>query len=381
QLSLRNDQINIHIMFESRILFIVGVVFIRVKGQTINNHASYGISEQIQSSIHNLNGENPCPNAEDIAPCICSANVSGAGDFRQEMKCANISDSEELTRIFQSTMPVTNFTSLYIHDSDISGLHNGVFGDVTFEEVDIECHSLNAVEEDVFINMWPTLIHLNIYHGILEDFPYKTLVNSKSLTSLNVYSNNIGVILPISNSNLEWISISYNPITELPKGTFQELPHLYAFQISHTNISELPDDFLCGNDDLAWVDLSFNNIQHISSGTFNITSSDLSLIELGHNSITSLDVDAFIFPASREGLLMLNLFFNNISVLPEEVWRPLLEQDVQIDLFENNLDCGCDIAWLVLDDSLMQSHRLNRAQCYNGTSIEDLDQSYYLENC
>ena len=75
----------------------------------------------------------------------------------------------------------------------------------------------------------------------------------------------------------------------------------------------------------------------------------------------------------------LQLVNNNINRLPREIFQPLVENLAEMLIDGNPLDCGCDIAWLITNPSLLNV--VHDAHCLNGTRITNLDAAYFRNNC
>ncbi|CAL4133709.1 unnamed protein product, partial [Meganyctiphanes norvegica] len=59
--------------------------------------------------------EEPCPDAEDISPCVCTYDtVSKAMD----LECSAVESEEQLKQIFKADFPLKNFNKFDLHDNN-----------------------------------------------------------------------------------------------------------------------------------------------------------------------------------------------------------------------------------------------------------------------
>merc|ERR1719369_1237795 len=94
-----------------------------------------------------------------------------------------------------------------------------------------------------------------------------------------------------------------------------------------------------------------NQFKTIPTGLFNRRSPRLYWLDFWGNDIEEVEQDAF--PIINQGY-NINLHNNKMSILKEEVWRPLMEHGVVLYLAGNPLECDCGIAWVVTDSNMMK---------------------------
>ncbi|CAG0903999.1 unnamed protein product, partial [Darwinula stevensoni] len=73
----------------------------------------------------------------------------------------------------------------------------------------------------------------------------------------------------------------------------------------------------------------------------------------------------------------IDLSENEISVLREEPFRPILEKIREIDLNDNPVVCDCTMAWIVLNPEFLAKVK---GSCTDGTDFQDLDPIDF-QNC
>ncbi|XP_042216513.1 oplophorus-luciferin 2-monooxygenase non-catalytic subunit-like [Homarus americanus] len=95
------------------------------------------------------------------------------------------------------------------------------------------------------------------------------------------------------------------------------------------------------------------------------------------NNVSKVAVNAFSGLGAGDGIFM---WGNQLTVIEEEVWQPLLLDDVQLFLGGNPLFCGCDIAWIVLNPTFLNLIASDTT-CATGELLVDLDPTFYEENC
>ncbi|XP_045106566.1 oplophorus-luciferin 2-monooxygenase non-catalytic subunit-like [Portunus trituberculatus] len=86
------------------------------------------------------------------------------------------------------------------------------------------------------------------------------------------------------------------------------------------------------------------------------------------NNIDSVEVDTFKGVQAPSHIAMDG---NDLTTLQEAVWQPVLARGVTVGLEGNPLSCGCDIAWLVRDPTLLTGTQ--GARCADGRLLTDLD--------
>lgn len=123
--------------------------------------------------------------------------------------------------------------------------------------------------------------------------------------------------------NLFQLDLANCSIDSLANGSFNSLLHLRSLDLSHNDISELPQDAdnLYGNlTALRTLDLSGNLIRSVCGSPFR-TLSALRLLNLSANAIEVISVDSLRGP---ELLQSLDLSANNLTELPDRVFVPLV---------------------------------------------------------
>jgi len=102
-----------------------------------------------------------------------------------------------------------------------------------------------------------------------------------------------------------------------------------------------------------------------------------SFLSLGYNNIEEVND---VFEGASANLQIL-LQYNNIKTLEETSWRPFVSKVLAsptsqglIDLDHNDLDCGCDVKWIVSE--LKAPWIFRNARCATGEMLVDMDPAY-----
>ncbi|CAL4197542.1 unnamed protein product, partial [Meganyctiphanes norvegica] len=340
------------------ILLYIGVAC--VSGQ-INRHeyptpsAVYNQSKvDVKQDDHHLpeyyGYERPCPNAEDIAPCVCTYD---SGDNSMDLECSSVESEEQLKQIFKADFPFKNFKQFHLHDnSNMKVLEEGVFNGISFEIIKIQHNNLEIIETQALDSCYATAREMRLYSNNITSFPFGELSQFSKLSVFDISDNPLSVI-PVDAFHglitLEDLSITLNNADFV--GTFQDLPKLRRIWLDHNYITTIPAHFI------------------------NTSSSDLSSIGLDGNNIVSVEPDAFDIVDGLD----IYMAGNSLSTLEEATWRSYLEAGGLLWAYDNPLVCGCDIAWLFGEDQLLEQVN-DYTTCTDGQFLQDLDPTIF-DNC
>ncbi|CAL4133707.1 unnamed protein product [Meganyctiphanes norvegica] len=346
---------------KSHIILLLYIVARNVSGQ-LNDHQDPILNDGYNlSKIHvKQDGrhqpeyygyEPPCPDAEDIAPCVCTYDtVSNVMD----LYCSSVENEEQLKQIFKADFPFKNFHQFNLFsNNNIKVLEAGVFNGISFEIIHIYATDLEVVELNALDSCYETATEIDLYYNKITSFPFDELSLFPKLRDFDI-SNNLLSVVPADAFHgltaLEDLDISYNNADIV--GTFQDLPNLQRIYLDSNNITTT-----------------------ISAQFIKTDSSRLSFIGLGHNNIVSVEPGAFDIVDG----LHINMYDNSLSTLDEATWRPHLEAGGTLSAVLNPLVCGCDIAWLFAEDQLLEQV-YEYTTCNDGERLHDLDPSIF-DNC
>ncbi|CAL4065474.1 unnamed protein product [Meganyctiphanes norvegica] len=339
--------------------------------------ATLGLTTQFQelgNASFNFKN-NPCPNAEDIAPCIC--NYLEDWDS-MDMDCDDLADDQELYDVFHAYFPFTNFRTLHLKTDHLDTLSDEVFGDVTFENVwaitKYGVGTLTSVSPKTFMKSASTLKLLYMYYNNVTDFPFETLINYTQLTDFSLLGNPIHDFPIIQSETLSYLNLGKAVYATIPAGALDSLPNLEEFRVSGTKISSMATGLFSPHSKLTKIGMTDNVLTQLETLQFEVISDAIVYIDLSENQIANVDADTF--KGVQSGAI--HLKDNQLTKLPETTWRPLMDARIHLYLQDNDLTCGCDVAWLVMEPT---NHDLvKEAQCHTGDMLVDLDPSDY-ENC
>ncbi|CAL4125422.1 unnamed protein product [Meganyctiphanes norvegica] len=339
------------------ILLCIGVAC--VSGQ-INRH-EYPTTSDVynQSKIHvKQDGphqpeyygyEPPCPDAEDIAPCVCTYDSEANA---MDLECSAVESEEQLKQIFKADFPFKNFHQFDLHwNNNIKVLEAGVLNGISFEIINICFTDLEVVELHALNSCYETATELLLYANKITSFPFDELSQFSKLRHFDISDNSLTVIPADAFHGLtalEHIYISNNNADIV--GTFQDLPNLLSLDLGYNALTTIPANFIkTGSSVLIYIFLDGNTIASVEPGAFDI--------------VDGLDI---------------YIGGNLLSTLDEATWRPYLEAGGNLYAGFNPLVCGCDIAWLFAEDQLLE--QVYDATCNDGGSLHDLDPSMF-DNC
>lgn len=330
--------------------------------------------------------EYPCPTEEDIAPCTCNYDPE---TYALTMDCSEVRSDDELIAAFDSTFPFPTVETLIIDQTDdiyngniLETLSQDSFGDVSFVDVDIRGTTITTVEEGAFQNSHETLISLRLPTNEISSFTFEVIGEFTALTHLVLSGNQFDgqMIDPISSYTLRVLNLDNNPNVVIEGDFVRFCPALRQFLLRNTGQTALPllpaapISMINGLNDILQVDFSSNSISILESNSFVQDTEDESLttLNLSNNDIS------IVFPNFVTGLVdsdttLLDLSSNSIELLDEAVWRDIfLDIGIgTINLADNPLTCGCEIAWLVDSPSLMDV-LTDETLCLTGNPVNEL---------
>lgn len=323
--------------------------------------------------------EPPCPNATDIAPCVCYQDLID----RLILECYEIESEEQLETIFQQNFPVKEFYNLFLDMSPfLRTLGGSVFNGVSFVVVELYRSGIEVINEYALADSLETLESLYIKESLVHEstFPFFTFSSYSKLTVLNVFTSELTGIPSLSSSSVENIGITDAAITEIDAGTFQGLPSVTNINLEKNEIEVLEAGAFTGLPTLKSINLSENKLTTLEAGTFEITDNAVS-IYVWNNEITFIEPGTFVLPPTNESLtVFLDLGSNQLPILDEVVFAEVFPVLDFLFIAGNPLECGCDIAWLVLNRDWMGKIG-NTAECVDGVRLVDLDPAEFEANC
>ncbi|KAK4315841.1 hypothetical protein Pmani_012958 [Petrolisthes manimaculis] len=314
---------------------------------------------------------NQCPSEQDIFPCVC---IYDSTNDLMDLDCSGVVDEEQLSQVFMANFPSTNFHAFTIYNNTgLTILHAGVFQDVSFQEFHIQFSVLEEIKEDALTPSYTTVTTLALTNNQIFSFPFSQIESFQVLQELNLASNNFHFLQIMKSDTLNTLGLAHNPLSSVTGDIFQGLTAVQIIDLSSTLAAEVFPGVYDSLSTLRQLLFTHNHFSFMPVGSFNLTTGAKQvLLDFTVNNIDTVQVDAFtgLAPGST-----INLTDNFLTGLEEAVWRPLLEQDIILILGGNPLGCGCGIAWLVRDETLLDNTR--DAMCADGILITDLNPSIF----
>nr|XP_027212565.1 oplophorus-luciferin 2-monooxygenase non-catalytic subunit-like [Penaeus vannamei] len=310
----------------------------------------------------------PCPNAEDILPCTCNADENS----RMDMDCSHVESEEQLERVFSATFPFSTFRNFTIFNNTfLTLLRNQSLGTASFTGVYFTNSVLEMVEPYALSNSFATAQVINMQKNLLVSFPFETLPSFTSLLELDLSDNRL-IVPPLESETLLMLDLSNNEITNVSATAFSAVPQLSEIDLSGNQIPQIQTGTFAGHHNLYHVSLESNILKYIPEGAIQLTSSKPGTLILKSNDIRNIAINGITDIAKGK----IDVSYNNITEMVEDVYRPLLMDDATLDITNNPLTCGCEIAWLIRNNNLLQLVT-EGAACFNGQLLVDLNPGIY----
>ncbi|CAN7939754.1 unnamed protein product, partial [Ixodes hexagonus] len=297
-----------------------------------------------------LSNANHCPVAQALLPCTCD---------HEAINCMNARSTQELITAFRAPGNKEH-KSLWIQKTSIESFPAGVLGGFKFNNLHVEMNSnLTMFDLNSLRNTKEFLVVLSLFGNALSSFDFRRVINFPKLLTLNLGKNRLRTIpaRAFGHPTLERLVLTENPIDSVGPHAFALLPRLNVLQMSGTRLTTLGG-------------FSMSILSRHPELVINLENSGIS-------SISNLAFDGTT-------PLALQLSRNNLTSLPESVFRPLLSamfrrarQHGQLPtllLGRNPLSClGCSYRWLVpLRTSPQLNSVLSDFACSDGTPFDRL---------
>ncbi|CAL4125919.1 unnamed protein product [Meganyctiphanes norvegica] len=220
-----------------------------------------------------------------------------------------------------------------------------------------------------------TLTTLYLHRNELLDFPFETLSQYTVLTSFSLYDNPLPSFPAIESDTLSTLYLGDAVYNTIPAGALDSLPNMESFFTQNLYIDSMATGLFRSLHELRNIHMRGTALTHLDSQQFGVNSSVIDLIALQNNHIATVDNEAF--NGVQSGTI--NLINNKLTILPEDTWGLLIDAGVHLQLQGNELLCGCDVAWLVLEPTY---HELvEDAVCHSGEKLVDLDPIFFINFC
>ncbi|KFM74221.1 Tsukushin, partial [Stegodyphus mimosarum] len=144
---------------------------------------------------------------------------------------------------------------------------------------------------------------------------------------------------------IEGIDLTYNHLTVITATAFRYPPtNLTSVDLSHNSIQSIESSTFHYSPFLKQVNLSHNLLESIVRAIFASPARSLEHIDLSWNSLTVLPPDFFInMPALRK----VNLEKNFLYSMPDKPWAAIWKTLTYLDITGNFIECDCNLLWLL----------------------------------
>ncbi|XP_018028185.1 oplophorus-luciferin 2-monooxygenase non-catalytic subunit [Hyalella azteca] len=319
----------------------------------------------------------PCPNPVDIAPCICTVNEI---EVYMDMDCSGIVSNEDLRRVFSSTMPFYRYRQLTIagvQSSQFTTLDEFSFGPVGFEIVNITGTLLQFIQDGTFAPSEEYLTALHLTKNKIKTFPFESLKTLTALTTLDLSYNDLGIVQNLESSSLRTLNLGHNPSLEIGSQLILSMPALTRLYLQNGNLSSFDPGEL-GPNGLTYINLANNKITNLIKDSIASTNS-WTTVHLDGNPLSNVDVN---FLSEVHVNATIALVGTEIVEFDKDVWRAYLERLTygKVDMTNNPLRCGCDIAWLY-DAANLYTKLSDTSACSDGTLLSDIPPEAFPFHC
>lgn len=234
----------------------------------------------------------------------------------------NLSDLMNI-RIMKSNVPdihpdtFVDCTNLRTLDLAGSLLHKFEYiKSESLEELDISNCSIRTISNINFDNL-SELVYLNLAHNFITEIELSTFANVINLEELNLSHNYITDIpsnLFETNTQLDTLDLSYNPLKKFQMSVVSDMEKLV---LKGCRLSEFNKNSAKNLDLLAYLDLGDNQIKYLQYGLDSLSAlTELEYIDLSNNSISNMEYGVFQHNTKLQKIILDN---NDIGVLPSFV--------------------------------------------------------------
>lgn len=292
----------------------------------------------------------------------------------------------------------TGIDLLYVNNSTISTLSDGMFANLRIHNLQISGCRIRRVEADAFRGQGPYLKNLNLQDNMLTEVPIKALkiltnlslldisknlitkiehhsfITLRKLTTLKVSDNNVtlethalnGLENSLKNLNLKgtkqkyvpdcirglrslaFLDLSQNSIRELPgpdgNRTFEGLDSLTALNLERNLIVNLKEDAFSGiKSTMSSLSLLNNLLPEFPTAAIG-TLTDLRVLDIGFNLLNMLPEDAFL---KNPSITLLALDGNPLPTVPEAAFLHLNQTLRGLSIGGRVLNCDCRLRWII----------------------------------
>ncbi|KAM4709490.1 leucine-rich repeat-containing protein 70 isoform 1-T2 [Discoglossus pictus] len=237
---------------------------------------------------------------------------------------------------------LSNLHYLYLQHNQIPILHQGLFGNLrALRFLSLQKNRLNILGSDTFFGMI-SLHSLNLASNNISRISATAFRNLENLEHLYLEGNNL-IQVPSHAlgllKNLKRLSLSNNPLGSINHFAFRGLDSLHYLFLENANIQVICENAFYGINHLKQLILTKNELTTLNSKTFTFLN-NLLYLQIDRNKIVSISDNTF--EEIGVSLKVLNLAYNNLTVLQPKVLQPLISLS-HFQASYNPWDCGCHL--------------------------------------
>ncbi|XP_063595505.1 oplophorus-luciferin 2-monooxygenase non-catalytic subunit-like [Penaeus indicus] len=313
----------------------------------------------------------PCPDPQDISPCVCTVDLQ----HNMDIDCSQVESEDQLAQVFSSNIPFPTFHKLFIErNQHLRVLRNGDLGPASFQIIEILHGVLEEVQDGALSQSYSTATRIDLQVNRLSKFPFHEIPSFTSLTTLWLNLNSFSEFPIVTSDSLTDIELNTNFIREIPLTGFQGLKNVNTISVGLNDITTITTGTFTDLPHLTTLSLFSNGLSEIPTGA--IEFSGKGFLSLHQNNISKIASGAITGLGDGD----INLFKNSLTVLDEEVFGAFLSAGASLNIDDNPLGCGCEIAWLITNSAYM-SLISSGASCYDGEKLVNLDPTIYEDFC
>merc|ERR1712066_9427 len=179
-------------------------------------------------------------------------------------------------------------------------------------------------------------------------------------------------------TKLTALQFSQGTLKTIEQDAISFLPSFKQLDLSHQQLESLPKKMISNCPNLTDVDLSYNLLTEIHEESL-VGLDNLNFLDLSNNQLEFLG-DIIQFLDNQD--IVVDLSDNSIQYLEGTYYKPFIEKKRKgyINLANNELDCRCDVQWL-LNSNLLWNDLFQNALCANGLKLQEVDAFLLKKMC
>ncbi|XP_014678439.1 PREDICTED: insulin-like growth factor-binding protein complex acid labile subunit [Priapulus caudatus] len=208
------------------------------------------------------------------------------------------------------------------------------------ERLSLKGNDITELIPDAFDELCSTLVELNLAENNLEFIHPMALRGLHNLNVLDLSSAAVLYLLPgtfIEVENLETLELAGNGLVSLQQGVFAGLHHVEHLDFTGSSLTWIAPGAFDDTESILTVDMPNQHLYYIAEDAFRGLT-DIEEIDLSGNHLTTLASNVF-----DDDLFDYHHYHHHHHHHHDH------DDHVHIDLTDNPLICGCDIAWLTVD--------------------------------